>query len=131
MGRIVLAVVAGFFCMTVVVMASAMFAAVITGASLAPGELPRPLVPWFVANTVWSFGAAVAGGYVCSSVARSLAGRALPLLIALTLAAGAVTLLVSRVIPAWWTLSENAAGVAGLLLGYRLNTRPRTAARTT
>lgn len=133
MGRSVLAVVAGYVLMAVLVMAASTLVGVAFPQAFASAD-GKPILPglgWYALSLSYSFAAAVAGGHACARLARR-AELAHAGALALLLAALGLSMMLAgsgaEGVPAWWTGGEVAAGVAGVLLGGFIRAQARAGA---
>jgi hypothetical protein len=133
MARSVMAVIAGYVLMALLVMAASTIVGVAFPAAFATQD-GRPVLPglgWYAVSLVYSFASALAGGHACARLARR-AELAHAAALALLLAALGTSMLLSgsgaEGVPAWWSAGELAAGVAGVLLGGLIRARAKAAA---
>jgi hypothetical protein len=133
MGRSILAVVAGYVLMAVLVMAASTIVGVAFPGAFATAD-GKPILPdlgWYALTLAYSFAAALAGGHACARLARHAelahAGALALLLLALGLSllfAGSG----AEGVPVWWTGGEVAVGIAGVLLGGFIRAQAAAAA---
>jgi hypothetical protein len=122
MARSVLAVIAGYILMAVLVMAAGMllttlFPAAFTGPGGKPG---LPGFGWYALNLAYSFVFAFAGGHTCARLARRAEMAHAIALAALLGIMGLVSIATyagQTPVPAWWTAGQVVAGVLGVLAG--------------
>ena len=141
--RIVLAVIAGYLAMAVLVFATftGAYLAMGTEGAFRPGSFDVSTL-WIVVSVILSFIAALAGGWVCALVGRrraaAVALAAVVVVLGLAVAAMEFTHSGERVLaarsgeisnfdamqmaqqPMWLTLLNPVLGAAGVLLGARL-----------
>jgi hypothetical protein len=144
--RSVLAAIAGYVAMVVVVVAGITLSwAILGGEGAFRGEGPEPSTAWMVLSVVFGFVAAVAGGWVALKIGRS--SMAVKVLVGLVLVLGLYSALtaeseyagrkkirrrVARMSfidagqhakqPTWYLWTIPIVGVAGVLVGGRLQT---------
>ncbi len=135
--RNVLAVIAGYATLVVLVVAWSVVALVImTGQppsqeALASVKTPEFGSNWFLANVGVTFVLAIAGGFVCAKVAaHGSEMKAGAVLASIMLVVGLLLMTVqmqsegAAAVPWWWTLSEQGPGIIGVLIGARIGRRP-------
>lgn len=127
--RLVLAVVAGYLVMAILVTIASVCVALATGMPLKPPadgtiKLPEPVALWYTVNLAYSFLFAALGGWLATWIAGASAqGAAWSLAGLLVVMSGVSMVLAPAGIPAWWTVGEAVVGVAGVLLGGWLRAR--------
>jgi uncharacterized membrane protein len=144
--KAVLGVVGGYVVMSVLVFASFSLAYLLMGADRAFRPGTHDVTPlWLIVSFVFSFIAAVVGGWVCATIARrSIAAKGfaivvfiLGLLLALSVLmtsdeaqlnprgpnVGNIAAMLSARQPAWVALMNAVIGPVGILIGARLKER--------
>lgn len=89
-------------------------------------RLPEPLLPYYLANLGVSTLAALAGGWIALRLAGTLPRTALTVLLGTVVVLNLLTLAGAPPeggSPAWWTLGELCAAIAGIALAARLRSR--------
>ncbi|MGH7566593.1 MAG: hypothetical protein ACREK2_07165 [Gemmatimonadota bacterium] len=128
--RSVLAVLAGFAAMAIVVIVATVLFARLLYPDAEPGAPPTPTGAWLAINLAYSLAAAVLGGWLAAYLApRAPFGHAVALaVVAAAMAIPGILSGGSPGQPAWYPAVLAALAIGGILLGGRLSPRRLKAA---